>query len=224
MIAPVHRLSKSKIVWLANHRCKHSHTYLEHYACFESEEEQEERVGILDIEASNLDANFGIMLTYCIKDTASDKIWSDGITKADVKKYKAHKRDFRIATNCVTDMKRFDRIVAHYGRRFDVPFIRTRALMLGVDFPPYSSLYMDDTWRWAKDKLKLNSNRLDTVCRSLFGETEKTHIDHEYWIRGLEGDPKAIEYIMDHNVKDVLDLEKVWKKLRDYVNINKSSI
>lgn len=225
MQAPVHRLSKDKIVWLANHKCKHRHTYLEHYNCYLSEcPEAEEKVGFLDIESSNLDANFGIMLSYCIKEKGSNKIYKDVINQNDIKKNPADKTDKRVVENCIRDMMRFDRVVAHYGRKFDMPFIRTRAIMCGVDFPCYGSLCMDDTWQWAKNKLKLNSNRLDTIVRALTGNSEKTHVDYKYWIGGVRGDKKSLNYILDHNIKDVIELEKIWTKLRDYVRINKSSI
>ena len=59
MIAPVHRLKKIEIVWLAKHKCKHGHTYLEHYNCYLKEMPDgriQEKVGFLDIETTGLDA------------------------------------------------------------------------------------------------------------------------------------------------------------------------
>lgn len=60
--------------------------------------------------------------------------------------------------------------------------------------------------------------------RALTGSTEKTHIDYRYWIGGVRGDKKSLAYILDHNEKDVIELEKIWLKLRDYVRKNNSSI
>ena len=218
-------MKKGEIVWLHNHYCKHGHNYLEHYTCYEKDHPDKiEKVGFLDIEATNLEANFGFMLTYCIKDGNSNQILSGTINQEDIKKYPVDKPDKGLVEKCVTDMLKFDRIVAHYGRKFDLPFIRTRALIDGVKFPPYKSLAFDDTWRWAKDKLKLNSNRLETVCQTIFGETNKTHIEYKYWVGGSRGDKKSLNYILDHNKKDVIDLERVWRALRDYVNITESSI
>ena len=119
---------------------------------------------------------------------------------------------------------KYDRIVTHYGRRFDIPYIRTRALMMDIPFPNFGSIVNDDTWLMARGKLKLNSNRLDVVEKALFGDTPKTRIDFKYWIAGSRGDKKALEYILDHNKKDVESLERVWLKLKDYVSKRNCSI
>src|SRR3990167_9513461 len=104
MIAPVGRLPAKKIKELAAKRCSHSHTFLEHYNCYLRESPAEERIGFFDIEASNLDANFGIMLSYCIKDSQSDKIYEDCLTKEDA----FGNLDKRIVKNCIKDLLRFD--------------------------------------------------------------------------------------------------------------------
>ena len=76
----LNRLKKDEILWLYNNRCKaHSMRFIEHPGCFSKEKPKcsmiEERVGFLDIEASNLDANWGIVLSFCIKQKDSDKIF-----------------------------------------------------------------------------------------------------------------------------------------------------
>lgn len=224
MIQKLLRLPKPELLKLASRRCKHKHTFLEHPSCYFKELNKEEKVGFLDIEASNLDANFGIMLTYCIKDGNSNKIYSGVISKEDINKYEADKTDTRVLKQCIEDMLKFDRLVAHYGKRFDFPFIRTRALICGVDFPDFGSIFIDDTWIWAKYKLKLNSNRLDTIATTLFGESDKTHLQYKYWVGGIRGDKKSLDYILKHNKIDVLELEKIYNKLKSFVKQNKSSI
>jgi uncharacterized protein YprB with RNaseH-like and TPR domain len=223
MKAPIASLKKKEIVWLSTHHCKHGHDYLSHYSCYINDNPQREKVGFIDIESSNLDANFGIMLSYCIKDSQSKKIYTGTINKKDIEKYEANKSDYRIVSECVENMLKFDRVVAHYAM-FDIPFIRTRALVCGVDFPTYGSIYVDDTWRWAKNKLKLNSNRLEMVVNTLFGNSEKTHLDSRYWIGGTRGDKKSLDYILSHNKIDVLELEKVYNKLVGFVRKKDTSI
>jgi uncharacterized protein YprB with RNaseH-like and TPR domain len=220
VIAPVHRLKVAEIRALALWRCEHGHSGLEHYQCWLSENPNEaRRLGFLDIETSNLDANFGIMLTYCIKDAAGEQILAAAITPEDIKKYDSDKSDTRIVQRCIDDIQKFDTLVTFY-----VPFLRTRALVDGLKFPVFGSIKHIDVWDWARKKLRLNSNRLEVVCRTLFGETDKTHIEYKYWIGAARGDRKSIEWILDHNERDVTDLARVFYALEDFARRNDASI
>jgi uncharacterized protein YprB with RNaseH-like and TPR domain len=225
VIAPVHRLKVSEIRALAIWRCRHRHNGLEHYQCWLDEHpELQPRIGFLDIETSNLDANFGIMLTYCIKDSSGQPTLAASITPEDIKKFAPDKSDTRIAQQCIDDIQKFDTLVTFYGKRFDVPFLRTRAIVDGLDFPVFGSIKHIDVWDWARKKLRLNSNRLEVVCRTLFGETDKTHIEYKYWIGAARGDKDSIAWILDHNERDVNDLQRVFLKLQDFARRNDSSI
>ena len=226
MVAPIHRMKLDEIRRAAAYRCKHGHTGIEHYDCYLRDTDQytAPRVGFLDIETSNLDANFGIILTYAIRDQASGSILCDSINKTDIGMFSPDKSDVRLVKNLVEDIQKFDRLVTYYGKRFDIPFIRTRALIDGVDFPYFGSIKHDDVYFWAKYKLKLNSNRLDVVARTLFGDTEKNHIEYKYWVGGTRGDEESLEYILDHNVRDVNELERVYDTLVDFARRQDSSI
>jgi uncharacterized protein YprB with RNaseH-like and TPR domain len=221
--APVHKMKKDEILKLAAKHCKaHGHTYLEHYSCYLKEvPEAEERIGFLDIEASNLDADFGIILSWCIKDSLSNKIYSDVLTPTDVKK---GYEDKRIVQSLVDTMRLFDRVVGFYSTNFDIPFIRARASIVGVEFLKYGELKHKDIYYLMKSKYKISSRRLENCCRVVLGHTEKTRIDAKFWRNGVRGDKKALKYILDHNEKDVLDLEKLYWKVIDYQKADSRSI
>lgn len=207
-------LKKEKIVWLGTHTCKtHRVNFLEHPKCYQRENPEAERIGFLDIEASNLDADFGIMLSYCIKEYGRNKIYSRTITLGDIRKSKAGDEDKAVVRSCIEDIKKFNRVVTWYGARFDIPFTRTRALMTGVKYPELGSLYHNDIYYFAKHKLKLSSNRLENVCRTILGRTLKTHIEQRFWRGGMRGDTKSLRYILDHNRRDVIDLEAIWRAI-----------
>jgi len=197
---------------MANHRCPHRHTYIEHQDCYEG---IPQRIGFFDIETTAFDAGFGILLSYAIKGGGKDKIFSDAITLDDIRKSKAGDEDLRLVKNCVRDLSQFDRIVTHYGNdyRFDVPFIRTRAVALGVPFPAYGTIKQEDTYTILKSKFKVGRNRLETACRVLLGETEKNHVDPKVWRAAGRGDAKALRYVLDHNKRDVRDLERLYEKI-----------
>ena len=225
MPAPVHRLRKREIIELSKGHCKHGHSYLDHYECWLKEQpDKQERVGFIDIETTNLDANFGMMLSYCIKEQGKKKIHEALITRADMDDAPAGKEDRRIVESCIRDLAKFDRIVTYYGRRFDVPFIRTRALSCGVGFPHYSTLVHDDLYFVVRNRFKLSSNRLEMACRVLLGDTNKTRLEPSLWRAAGRGDKKSLAYIIDHNRKDVIDLERLYDKIMDFAAKRDTSI
>lgn len=223
MSAPLHRLKKADIVWLGGHSCKaHQHRYIEHYKCYLKEHpEQDERRAYFDIEASNLDADFGIMLSWAIKPSDSKVVIGDVLTPTDVKR---GYEDKRIVQSAIDALGQFDRVVTYYGTGFDLPFLRARALIVGVEFPTFGTLKHKDLYYTVKSKFKLSSRRLENACRHLIGQTDKTRIDAKYWRNGVRGDPKSLKYIYEHNRYDVLDLEKLYDKIISFGKVNNTSI
>lgn len=221
MKVPIHKLSKKEITKMANGRCEHGHTYLEHYACYNQEPE---RLGYLDIEASNLDADFGQMLSWCIKPSDSKTVQYGLLSKKDIFKSPAGHADKRIVQELIKALPTYDKLITWYGARFDLPFIRTRAMVNGIDFPSYGSIVHKDAWFICRGKMKLSSNRLENACKIILGKSDKTKIDPTHWHGALRGDVKSLSYILDHNKRDVTDLEKIYLKLEDFSRPNNTSI
>ena len=219
-LAPVTRLKKKEINWLSTHKCKHSHSYLEHYNCYIQENPLQQKVGFFDIETSNLKANYGICFCYCIKTQNKDEIKHRTITRDELLK----DLDRGVIAQCIKDLSEYDRIITFYGKRFDYPFVRTRALAHNLDFPIYGQQFHDDVYFIIKHKFCLNSNRMEVACRTLLGETEKNHVDANYWIRALQGDKKSLSYILDHCKRDVRDLEKLYNKVINFSRGQDASI
>lgn len=207
-------------LWLYEHGCQHRHRYFRHFNCFLKEFNISEKVGFLDIETSNLKANFGIVLCWCI--LADDgTLYEDYMTKKDVM---SGIEDARVVETCIATMLEFNRVVGHYSTYFDIPFIRTRALIHGIKFPGQGELYHTDTWKMAKKSLCLHSNRQDVIAESLYGKTVKTRISHPDWRKAMLGDAKAMAEVVDHCEKDVEDLKKNYETLLPFVKIVRSSI
>jgi uncharacterized protein YprB with RNaseH-like and TPR domain len=222
MLAPVHRLKLLEIRKLAAWRCKeHSHSGLVHYNCYLKENvSSQERIGFLDIEASNLTADWGVCLCYFIKPLGSDEMLSRTVTAKELKTV----LDQEVIRQAIKDISQFDRIITFYGARFDIPFLRSRALKNNLEFPVFGSIKHNDCYFMARARLRLSSNRLENVCRFLYGETNKDHILPSYWIKALQGDKESLGYITEHCKKDVIDLERVWLKLVDFVQRQDRSI
>jgi uncharacterized protein YprB with RNaseH-like and TPR domain len=219
------RATPEELKWLASHTCRHGHKFISHFNCYMHELHVKEKIGALDIEASNLDANFGVMLSWAIKVVEEDITYYDVLTLEDLEDGVVDKR---IVETCVDTMLSFDRLVGHYSCRFDIPFIRTRAEYHHTYFPEYGLIYHSDVWMMAKKKLKLHSNRQDVVAECIQGENIKTRLHPQKWQDVQFGNSlkrkAALKYVLEHNLKDVEQLEGNYLRLRKYVKETRTSI
>lgn len=187
-----------------------------------------ERVGFLDIEASNLAATFGIIYTYCLLDQQTNKLYKSSVT---FKELYNGVYDKALIKRLIKDLSHFDRVVVHYGgdRRFDIPFIRTRLVYWGIkNFPLYKAKSISDTWVILRNKFKLHSNRLGTACDFFSIEAKNHPMKPEIWAEMVTGNRKRMEhclnYIMRHNIEDVNSLKQLYNKIQQYSNRANTSI
>jgi uncharacterized protein YprB with RNaseH-like and TPR domain len=223
-MVPIHHLTKKEIVYLAKHYCEHGHSYLSHYSCYLKLPGKEPKVGFLDIETTNLSADFGIILSWCIKEAGKPVISNGVITKEEIEEAKAGDEDYEVVKSLLYNLSQYDKLITYYGKRFDVPFIRTRATSLGLEFPTYGTLDHIDLYDVVKRKFRLSSNRLEQACRILLGDTNKTKIEYKYWRAGARGEKSALAYILQHNRMDVVDLERLYNKTISFTRKNDTSI
>lgn len=212
--------NSQQLHWLLTRKCQHRHNYVRHFNCFVKEFGIKERVSFLDIETSNLKANFGIVLCWCILDDDGN-LYEDWMTLKDVM---SGDEDKRVVETCIETILLFDRVVGHYSTYFDIPFLRTRALIHGLKFPGVGELYHTDTWRMAKRSLCLHSNRQAVVAESLYGKTVKTRISHPDWRKAMMGNAESMAEVVDHCEMDVQDLKKNYLTLLPFCRPVRSSI
>lgn len=108
-----------------------------------------------------------------------------------------------------------DAVVTHNGEKFDNKYLKTRMLFHGL--PPLAPITSIDTYKTAKAKFNFNSNRLDYIGGFL-GVGRKIHTTPGLWLRVMNGEAKAIREMVAYNKQDVLLLEKVFVKLRPYMD------
>ena len=53
--------NSQQLHWLLTHKCQHRHNYIRHFNCLIKDYGIKERILFLDIETSNIKANFGIV-------------------------------------------------------------------------------------------------------------------------------------------------------------------
>lgn len=169
-----------------------------------------------DIEASNLSADFGIIL--CV---GAKLIGKPRTQVLDILDYMGKDRDIikaegRLLKAITPILQDCDVWLTHFGPRFDLPFVNSR--LLYHHLPPINpSQPHIDTWRTARNRLKLHSNRLNSIQTFLGLPTEKNAIKPEQWLRALSGHRPSMNYIVEHCRLDVECLEEAYMRLRPLI-------
>lgn len=132
----------------------------------------------------------------------------------DPKRYKKNPHDDTHVVKTLREViAQADTIVAHNGDSFDKRYVDTRILVHGFDpLPPINSV---DTYKVAKSKFMLNSNKLDYIGK-LLGVGQKVKTSPGLWMRVLNGDADAVKEMVKYNKQDVVLLQNVYEKLRPY--------
>jgi uncharacterized protein YprB with RNaseH-like and TPR domain len=210
---------------MSEQRCIHRHSIRTHPNCFRKglikyDWYADKRIAYLDIETSDLKANFGIVLTWCLKIKNEKYIYSDVITKEDIDN---RTFDKRIIKNLLDELETVDVVVTYYGTGFDIPFLRTRSEKWRLPFPKYGYIKHWDLYYKAKRLFSLHRKSLGVVTNFL-GIAGKTMLDPELWFIAQYGDEKALKEILYHNQEDVIILEKLHKRIEEYSKWDKRSL
>lgn len=138
------------------------------------------------------------------------RIFSDVLTPEEAKS----EDDRRIVESLWRMLNEADIVVAHNGKKFDIPKMNARFVIHGL--PPTSPYKQIDTKEVAAKQFGFSSNKLDALA-TYFGIPNKDETDFGLWVKCLEGDPKALLYMEKYNRKDVLILESVYRVLRPWI-------
>lgn len=163
----------------------------------------------LDIEASDLSADIGHLLSIGYMWEGENKP-----TILSLINYPGSKpNDDRFLLKAFEPIfEKADLVVHHFGDYYDLPFIQTRRLINGL--LKLSDVQTVDTWKIARKKLRLGSNRLERILDVLNCPYQKTPVRLSIWSDARIGDKKAFKYVEKHNEIDVLVLAWVYKRIR----------
>lgn len=108
-----------------------------------------------------------------------------------------------------------DVLIAHNGRAFDIK--KMNALFVKHELKPPTPRKDIDTKLVAKRYFKFDSNSLDNLADYLgIGRKLQTG-GKDLWFKCMEGDKKAWSIMCKYNVWDVVLLEKVYLRLRPFI-------
>jgi len=173
------------------------------------------RILAWDIEASNLSADFGIVLCVGFKIVGEGKPEVLNVLDYQGKDKDIIKAERRLLLDVSERLLAADAWLTHYGSRgrYDLNFVNTRLLYHRLPLLPPKHPQID-TQKISYNDLKLHNNRLITIQEFLGLENEKNAIKGEQWIRALGGHGPSMAYLVDHCRRDVLVLEEVYLLLR----------
>ena len=174
-------------------------------------------IKLFDLETTHLKGNMGFILCAVAKELDSDECWTWRIDKLPGygKTPKSFTDDSVIVEELIEFLSDADAIVAHYGDRFDRPFLNTRALLNGL--APLPPLNVIDPWKVARKHLALTSNRMGTIADLFTNATQKYQLPWEAWRNAQFGDKQAMDSLTEYCINDVETLEDVYKGIRPLI-------
>ena len=166
------------------------------------------KIAHLDLECSNLNADWGVIICGCIK-------WDGG--KIDTFRMTDYKQkdimdDSGVSMGMRDALNEADMWTGWYSSRFDIPYLQSR-LLYHEKAPVASNIPHMDLWRTSRYQLKLSSNRLVNIERFLKLDAGKTPIDQGTWIRAIAGNKLCMRIVVKHCQEDVKLLEEAYHKL-----------
>lgn len=167
-----------------------------------------------DIETSNLNGDFGILLCGVIKPSGEKpKIFR--LDQLSQKWDKQRSFDKPVVEAFARELSQYDIVAGHNQVRFDLNFLRTRILYWGLPSLKEFKAAIDSC-QLLRNKFKLSWNSLDKATDFL-GFNKKTPVSGNVWMSAfLDGNRRAMNEITEHCVADVLMTEELVIKLKDY--------
>jgi hypothetical protein len=127
--------------------------------------------------------------------------------------------DHKIITTLCYLFDKADIVIAHNGNRFDIPQIKARALVHGLQPPsPFKSI---DTYKVAKKEFGFASNSLEYLSNVLDLPVKKgghkKFPGFELWLECLRKNEEAWEELRTYNIQDVYALEALYLRMRPWM-------
>lgn len=104
-------------------------------------------------------------------------------------------------------------LIAHNGDQFDDKIIRARSILHDIDYPEVQKM---DTCKEARRISKTGSNKLDALLKywDLGGKIEN---ERDLWLKVMQGDLGALKRMLRYCDNDVVQLEKLFNKIKPYM-------
>lgn len=174
---------------------------------------------VLDIETTALYADLGVAL--CMSYESSEDpgvvhtLRTDHLNAKDWKRgVRGNDRELVKQANEV--IRGHDIVIAHNGRFFDLPFLRTRAIVHRL--APLPDMVIIDPVRVARSKFRFQRNSLARMLDTLGLSEKKTPLELSTWMDVLHNGTRAgMEEIVEHCEADVRALSGLLPYVRPFI-------
>lgn len=154
------------------------------------------------------------VLSVAWKELGSEEVLCKTI--ADYKGYKNHViDDQKLIKEVWGVLDKSDILITHHGKSFDIKKLNTRFVWYGLPAP--SKYAVIDTKASASKYFKFDSNSLNNLGAYLNCGSKVENGGFDLWVRCIAGDVDAWKLMKEYNIQDVILLEKVYLKLRPYI-------
>jgi len=124
--------------------------------------------------------------------------------------------DKKMLKKFIKELEKADLVCTHNGKKFDTPWLRTRAMYHDLDFPHL--LKEVDTYKLAKKYLNLPSYSLKNVCDYYGLEAKKDAGGINTWVDVVyHKSQEALDHLLYYGDGDIYSLESLYNKLRPYI-------
>lgn len=167
----------------------------------------------MDVETSDLKANFGDVICICAKPYKKNKIYTYRI---DDSKYNDPNQRIWTDEKLILDFCELVReqviVIGHNIARFDLKFLNTR---LSKWKRPLLNPRINfvDTLTIARRRLSLSNYKLETVADHYGVPDPKTPLVPSIWNMAAKGSIKDIDFVVEHCKKDVQTEEQVYQAM-----------
>jgi uncharacterized protein YprB with RNaseH-like and TPR domain len=162
---------------------------------------------LLDIETTSLYADTGMLVCGVLRRDGKDKVLF----------VESPRREPKVLSRLLGELRKCDHLVTFNGRSFDLPFILSRALVIGIENPTLDLPRHVDLYDECKRVLRFDRHGLDHIARLLGIEVNASltgqEVPHLYMTYLATKDPEVREQIIGHCVSDIDTMEGVSKSL-----------
>jgi uncharacterized protein YprB with RNaseH-like and TPR domain len=162
---------------------------------------------LLDIETTSLYADTGMLVCAVLRKDGKDRKFF----------VESPRRERKILIRLLDELRKCEALVTFNGRSFDIPFLLSRALVVGVENPTLSLPRHIDLYDECKRVLRFDRHGLDHIARLLGVDVNARvtgrEVPHMYMTYLATKDAKIRDQIIQHCTADIDTMEGVAKRL-----------